>query len=229
MKTVQEVRNFPQKIRVGNVLQGRFFICPKIKGKGYRLNQQRTGFTVKYDQEGKQRKSALQRIERVKIFLREFERLGVLFSWKIKAVVASAEAKLLFPEAVKPPLVPPEICGFQTISTYESLDKKEIGRFWNLYMKKPWLALPREIIEQEYPHVAAVLSHTRASKNLVHDFIKRVFAEYALEGIWFSENKFGTKPFGPNPIILGVESPGVPSLINAALSREKQIPVVQLK
>ena len=224
MQSVERVTNFPEDLKGCNKLRGMFFICPKLKGKGYRMNQRGTGLTVRYDQEGRQKRSAFERIKKVKAFLNEFKSFSLPFEWETRAVIASAEAKLLFPESVAPPFIPLEIDGFLTISTYELLECAEMKRFYTIYKEKPWLVLPKDIIEQESFYTANVLSHAKAPGKLIVDFVNRVFSEYALEGVWFSKGKFGK-----NPIILGVETPGVPTLINAALPRKKRIPIIQLK
>lgn len=224
MRTVEKVSDFPAGITAGAKLQGRFFICPRIMGKGYRVNRQSTGFTVKYDGEGKQRKSTFERIKRVKAFLREFKNLEIPIEWEIKEIVASAEALFLFSEPVKPVLVPREIEGFPAISTYELAEKEGLSRFWELRKNRPWFTLSSEVVKKGNIAAAGVLNHTHASQSLVDDFACRVFTEYALEGIWFSEGLFGEKP-----IILGVEGLEVPKLINAALSKSKKVAAIQLR
>lgn len=66
---------------------------------------------------------------------------------------------------------------------------------------------------------------TTVPKNLAADFVRRVFAGFALDGILIRKGEFGTK----NPVILGVESPGVGVLQNAALPKGQWLPVIQLR
>jgi hypothetical protein len=223
MGCVSEFMNL-ENIKVGEVLEGRFFICPKLTGKGYRLNIEKTGFTVAYNQKGEQRRKTYENIERVKRFLNELKKFDVKAQWQIEGIVASAEAKLLFPNPVQQPFVPKQIQGFRTISTYDLLDKVQLEKFWSLFWEKRWEKLGANILKRATQEIANVLSHIRSNKSLVRHFVERVLAEYALEGVWFSERKFGS-----NPVILGVESITVPQIINSVLHQESKIPLIQLK
>lgn len=182
MRIVEKISDFPAGVTAGAKLQGRFFICPKLTGKGYRLNQQGTGFTVRYEQKGSQRKSTFERTQRIKAFLKEFRELKLPIEWEIKGIVASAEAKFLFPEPVEPALVPYEIEGFPTISTFKIVEKEGLGRFWELCKNKPWLVLSSEVVKKGNIAAMGVLSHTHAPQNLVDDFVCRIFWRICLRG-----------------------------------------------
>lgn len=218
MGNVEKVSNFWPEV-MDRPLNFRFFLCPKISGRGYRLNENLTGFTVKYVKGI--RNSSFQRINRVKSFLKEFEAFGLPYD--VKGIMASGEALILFPIPVSPPEVPLKIMGIPIISNYE-LAKIDFIKFGQLYKAKPWMNIPQKFREAEFSHFAGFLQHEDPSSSLVQDFVERVFAEYALDGLWAREGKFGE-----NPVFIGVESSEVPVLQNAALSREKWIPVIQLK
>ena len=69
--------------------------------------------------------------------------------------------------------------------------------------------------EEETKSAIAHLSDT--------ELIERIFTGFALDGKLISAGYFGN-----NPIILGIESPGVIILQNSALTRKQWLPVIQL-
>lgn len=217
MKCVEMIGNFESGAT--NSFNFIFFLCPKLNGNGYQLNENLTGFTVKY---GKGlRKSSFDRVQKVKNFLRESEELGILCN--VKGIMADEEAFTLFPIPVAPPEIFSGVDGIPIISTYE-LIKADFSRFGELFRNKPWMAVPNKFRDMGFSHLSNILGHTHAPENLIQDFIERVFAENALEGLWTKEGKFGE-----NPVFLGVEGPEIPILQNAALEKKDWIPYVQLK
>ena len=195
-----------------------FFLCTKISG--YRLNKARTGLTTTF-QDGV-RDSTFERIALVKNFLAEFQRLEIPCT--IQGIMASKEAIALFPIPLCEPDIPNKIDGVPVMSDY-SLLLGDLSRFGALYESKPWRDdnIPQGFIEQEKQVLSEILDKTMP-KNIIEDFIERVFAEYALEGLWLQEGKFGN-----NPIALGVETQATLVLQNAALPKTSWIPSIQLK
>ncbi len=226
MKLAENIRSIECVERIGNFeLEATdsfnfiFFLCPKLSGNGYRLNDNLTGFTVKYG--NGLRESSFQRVQKVKNFLMEFEKLGI--SYDVEGIMSAGEALTLFPIPVIPSEVPMDIGGIPVISNYE-LVKADFVRFGELCRNKPWMKVPQKFREAEFSHLVGLLKHAHPSDNLVKDFVERVFAEYALEGLWAKTGKLGE-----NPVFLGVESPEIPILQNAALEKKDWIPYIQLK
>jgi len=82
--------------------------------------------------------------------------------------------------------------------------------------------MPQRFVEQGEKRLNDLLPDGCPS-NVSKDFVRRAMAGFALDGILIKSGCFGG-----NPVLLGVESPEVAVLQNAALSRENRIPVIQL-
>lgn len=220
LENVEKVSNFYPGILEKGSLDFFFFLCPKMKGGRFRLNKNQTGFTTEYV-EGLNN-STPQRIVCVKRFLEEFKNLKIPFT--CRGILATADAIILFPFPVKPPIVFPEIEGVQIISNYE-LVKINFVKFLELINEKSWEKAPKRVRDLEFDRLFSDFpKYIKSPKNLIQDFVERTWAAYSLDGLLARAGKFGD-----NPILLGVESPGVAILQNAALPKEKWLPVVQLK
>lgn len=226
MKCVERFGNFGFKTYTGP-RTFIFFLCPKLNGNGYQLNENLTGFTVKYG-EGL-RKSSLDRVQKVKNFFAELKTTSAIIShYDLYGLMANGEALMLFPIPVDCLSAPDEIEGIKILESFEAT-KRDIGLFGRLLSSKPWMTVPEKFRKEEFSNLANVLQHAHLPKvpppdNLVKDFVERAFAEYAMEGLWAAKGKFGE-----NPIFLGTESPAVPILQNAALEPKDWIPYIQLK
>lgn len=219
------LRNFETVERVSNLypsiteksLNFLFFLCPKIKGSGLRLNRNKTGFIVDYSA-GLSNKSQ-DATERVKRFLAELTDIQV--SYSAKAIFASADSIILFPIPVEPPAIP-DITDFDVISNL-GLMLKHLPDFGRLYRDKPWNSVPKKVREQERERLSNLLP-SNTPNHLKQDFVERTWAGFALDGILTRQGYFGD-----NPVLLGVESPGVAVLQNSALPKDQWIPIVQLR
>jgi len=234
MDLFETIRKMPGVIKVSNfyektsarTLDFFFFICPRMKSSGLRVNELKTGLVAEYVK-GKN-KSTVERLAKVSAFIKEFQKLNIPYT--LTAVLASADALILFPIPVpKPPLEhylatnDNNIANVRTISNYEIV-LKFFPLFGELYYKKPWTQLPQKILRAEKERLESFFTSRRIPENLIQDFIRRIFAGFALDGILAQRGHFGIN----NPVLLGVESPGVAMLQNAALSRDQWLPVIQL-
>lgn len=232
MDLFKKLKGMESVEKVSNILPGVeerplnffFFVCPKLKGNGYSVNRNKTGFTTRYV-EG-QRESTFEKIERVKRFLEKFrsEHENAKISLTCVCVLAGGEALTLFPIPIEAPsTMPSEIKGIPVMSNYK-LVKDNLLKFWELYQTKPWERIPDKTREEEYAYIQNLIEYTHAPDNLVRDFAERIWAEYALDGILAKEGKFGK-----NPVLLGVEGEGTVMLQNAALPKKEWLPTILLK
>lgn len=200
-----------------------FFTCPKMKGGRWRnrirVNPQGTGFTTTY-KEGVTEES-LSRVHQAVNFARILTGVGIKVG-ALTNVFASTDSLILFPIPVSPPPTIPQFDGVRTISNYEVV-LGHLTLWGELYREQPWQKVPRWARKMEEERFRKLLPVT-APENLVEDFIRRVFAGFSLDGILIRQGKFGTE----NPVILGVESPGVAVLQNAALLNKEWLPIIQL-
>lgn len=194
-----------------------FFLCPKIKPAGFRPNRNKTAFRV--DFVPGVANSTLTRVERVLRFLEEFEQLDV--EYQLRAVLATADVIIL-------PLVPMEappligLDGIEVVSNFPFVQSR-LGMYFELYRDQPWMSLPERIRREERKRLEKLLP-SRTPAGLVDEFVERAWAGFALDGRLARQGCFGK-----NPVLLGVESPGVAILQNAALQRDQWLPVIQLK
>ena len=194
-----------------------FFICPKMKGNGFRLNGNKTGLEVEYV--GKKfPNSAIQAIGRAMIFLTEFQRLNLPFT--ARAIYASADALMLPSVPTSPPEVPthPDI----EVVPNDLVVASNICTFGQLYRAKPWSSAPQRVCSFERDRLSSILS-SHIPANVAADFVERTWSGFALDGLLIRQGLFGF-----NPVLLGVESPGISILQNAALPRDQWLPVLQL-
>lgn len=219
MRTVQRVEDW-DRLKDGDI-GFVFFFCPRMKSSGFWVNEEETGLETKYVP-GISGFSA-QRIARVAAFREEFGRLaGQRFS--ITAIFASADSALLFPRAVPPPATPNEKdVGFPVWENLTAFNK--FRDVWESFRnQKPWeKGAPYHIRDAEARRLRALLGSV--PRPLADDFIDRVFAGFAFDGVMLRTGGLGVA----NPVILGVESPGVPTLQNAGLEPMDRIPVIQLR
>jgi len=215
IETIKKINNFYPE-RISNPLNFVFFLCPAMNGSGFRLNRHKTGLTATY-KEGIS-KSGQKNIERVSRFVKEMEKTEIKFS--VTTIFANADSLILFPVPVKEPSLP-EYSIFETVGNYEAV-KQNLCIFSRFYRERPWLNVPEKFINTETDRLKeSFLSNL--PENIVLDFIDRTFAGFALDGALLRKGLFGE-----NPILLGVESPGVSVLQNVALTKKDWIPVVEL-
>lgn len=219
------LRELPSVARISNLapdhplpLEAVFFICPPMTGQGFRVNEVRTGLRAAYA-EGTSA-STIARVARVQAFAAEARTAGLHVS--ITAILAAADSMLLFPVPIEAPPVPDEIDGITVVSNLGPV-QANLGRFGTFYRERPWSRVPQRWVTGEEQRLRAMLP-AGVPDHLADDLIRRIFAGFALDGLLLREERFG-----PNPVILGVESPGVPVLQNAALQKGSWLPVVQLR
>lgn len=213
-RSVERVSNLYPSSTVDEPLNFLFFICPKTKG--FRLNPNATGLTTRYVVGNPP--STKDRLRRVGAFLEEVTQVGLGVS--VKAIFAAADSLILFPIAVPPPPCPQ--LDVEVLSNYEVV-REYLPAFWDLYRHQPWQKVPERLQEMERERLRTFFWKS-FPENIFRDFVRRVFAGFALDGLVIRAGHFGQ-----NPVLLGVESPGVPVLQNAALPREKWLPVIQLR
>lgn len=222
LEEVERVRNLYPK-GAERPLDLIFFTCPQMRGSRrrnrIRVNELGTGLTTRYE-EGISENS-LARLEKAKRFAQ------ILGEAKVKVgciinVVGTADALILFSPPVNPPPIP-RFEGVRTISNYEIV-LRHFALWAEFYRQQPWLNAPRWARKMERERLRGLLP-TTVPENLAEDFVRRVFAGFALDGILIHKGEFGTK----NPVILGVESLGVAVLQSAALPKEQWLPVIQLR
>lgn len=198
-----------------------FYFCPRMKSSGFWIKQDGTGLETKYVP-GISGFSA-QRIARVVAFRKEMERSNADLP-SITAIFASADSAMLFPQEVASPEKPArEEVGFPVIENLKAF--REHRPVWEtLRRTKPWLKnTPPHVQDAENRRLRGLLGPIPFP--VADDFITRVFAGFAFDGVLLRREILGLN----NPVILGVESPGVPVLQNAALDPDERIPVIQLK
>ncbi|MDO8482806.1 MAG: hypothetical protein Q7S86_03240 [bacterium] len=210
--TVDDIK-YPEK----TVLNFLFFLCPRLTGDGIIINRRDTGFTATY--RSGLSKSALERIGLVRKFAKESMQAGIKFT--TTAIFAAADAITLF---VPPPQTPQTPC-VPDIKIRSNLMpvRKAMGRWRELYTKRPW-EQARDVDYHMYPYEKARLMQLlpQAHWARLDDFVNRTLANFALDGVLMGEGVWGE-----NPIILGVESPGVAVLQNTVVKEKKRIPVIQ--
>lgn len=193
-----------------------FFLCPKM-AKGFKLSRHRTGLTTRYTPGNS--KSTEDRLPRVTTFVKEAEGLGICFT--VSALFSAADALILFPVPLSPP-PEPEVNGFRLISNY-GIVRERMDQFVDLYTRRPWCGrVPDRVIGAETDRLISFCPDKTPS-NVAQDFVERVLAGFALDGVLLREGAFVE-----NPVLLGVETPEVTILQNSMLPREKWLPVVQL-
>lgn len=216
--SVQKVSNFYPN---GNDLYDLvFFVCPRISGKGIKINKANTGFTASY-RDGMSEYSR-ERFVRVSNFLTEIRSIGLRYS--LTTIFAAADSYLLFPIPADPPEIPsPEFIpdGFELVSNLQ-IYRNFSTEFGYFYRDCIWKKTPQWARKLEIERLAEILP-INAPENLKTDFTDRCFAGFALDGLVLKQGIFG-----PNPVILGVESLGVSVLQNAALEKPDWIPVIDL-
>lgn len=226
MDLFQVIREFNSVKQVSNLypevenkpLNFLFFICPATKPSGYKINRNKTGLTVEYV--NGYNKSTDERLTRVNMFIEEAKKAKISFN--VSAIFASADAIMLFPIPVTPPFLPDLDFGIKIVSNYEIV-WSNFARYAKLFYSKPWENVPDKFVRMEYDRIKTFFSERKIPQYIVQDFIERVFAGFALDGVLIRGGYFGD-----NPVILGIESPGVVVLQNAALPRKQWLPIIQL-
>jgi hypothetical protein len=194
-----------------------FFICPKMKGAGLRVNRNTTGFTARYSSEPAP--TTNERFNRVKAFIDEATTVSIEIS--VTAVFASADALILYPIPFEPPPAP-QLNELEVVSNHE-LVNDALGDFWRIYDEQPWKKISPKITNAETERIRTLLPAS-APDNLKRDYIERVWSGFALDGILAHRGAFGA-----NPVLLAVEGRDVAILQNAALPKEDRLPVVELR
>lgn len=227
MDIFESIRSLDSVERISNLsphhpqpLNFLFFLCPSLSGKGYYVNKLGTGITARYV--NKVSKSAIERVSRVNAFVAEL-RQKIPIPFVVKAVFSSADALMLcVPPVPVPQATASEEIGFPVIAN-DGPVLRHLCLHSELYNRQCWQSVPDKIWKAEYDRLMSFLP-VNTPDNIRTDFAHRVFAGFGLDGLLMRDGCFGE-----NPIILGVESPGVTKLQNAALLREEWLPVVQLK
>jgi hypothetical protein len=186
------------------------------------LNQMGTGLTTQY--KAHPSSSLEKRIEQVREFAHEASRHGISFT--LTAIFADADAYILFPVPVKVPPVPATDFGLPNFRMMgnASVVRAHLEDFGALYCRKPWESIPHRLWLPEVERLRCFVP-SGAPENVRDDYVQRILAGFALDGILIRNGSFGVR----NPVILGVESAGVAILQSAALERKDYIPVVQLR
>ncbi|OGE82719.1 MAG: hypothetical protein A3B95_01560 [Candidatus Doudnabacteria bacterium RIFCSPHIGHO2_02_FULL_43_13b] len=181
------------------------------------MNPEGTGFTAKYVD----RLSGFAKARRDKAweFMAEVTAQDRNFDWVFRMVWGSADALILYSQTDYPG-IPADVR--EGVANHVAV-AAHIADFWRFYEEQPWQNSPAWAIKQEDRRLRSLLPEN-ATKHLKQDFVRRVFAGFALDGFLLRKGCFGR-----NPVILGVESSGVAVLQNAALEPKEQIPVIQLK
>jgi hypothetical protein len=192
-----------------------FFLCPALNSKGIRVNEFETGVTARYKETLSE--STQRRLELVRRFQEELASTGI--SFELKAICATADSLFLFSPPAGPPPVPS--VEFPMVSNHQAAYER-LNVWHELYCRKPWEGLPQRFVKQGEARLRGLLPD-RCPKFVCNDFVRRTFAGFALDGIMIRDGCFG-----PRPVILGVESPEVAVLQNAALPQEERLPVIQL-
>jgi len=216
LSSVLKVSNLYQQV-ADEVITFVFFICPKMKGQGFRINSNKTGFDAEYVP-AVLANSAILAIERATRFLSEFETLGLPFM--SRALYASADALILPSVPTTPPATPVSL-DVEIVSNDQAVIE-HLTDFGRLYREKPWRNTPQKISDLERQRLISILP-SNTPTNVACDFVERTWSGFALDGVLIR-----SECFGPNPVLLGVESPGVSVLQNAALPRDQWLPVIQL-
>ena len=227
LSSVERVSNFyniPQPLNLN------FFLCPRMTNKGLLLNGARTGLRAAY-KDGPA-KSTEERVDKLEKFLQEASAQGICT--RIQGIFAAADANLLFPIPPFPPPPPDAECALLTrlglrtktaitlaINT-EAFERHQ-ALFAQFYEEQPWLRVPARFWSGEEERLVKMLPKG-VPQYIKVDFLRRTFAGFALDGVLLRKGYFGR-----DPVLLGLESPGVPALQNAALPREEWLPVIQLR
>jgi len=187
-----------------------FFLCPARKGP-FKLNPEKTGFTAVY-KPGITPKSA-ENLARARQFLAQLKQAGIPYT--ATAVFASADSIVCFSRPVERPALPelPELAELDIVLV-ENYDPF-LTRFqqWVWFMKdRPWKNVPGRFLVQGRKEMDRLFLF-RPPANVFEDFMIRLLAYYALDGIIAREGAFG-----PNPVLLGVEGEWTDVVQNSAIS-----------
>ena len=218
LSSIKKVSNF--YVPEDTVLDLVFFVCPRLTGNGLKVNKLKTGFAASY-RDGISEYSR-ERFERVDRFCHELQSFDV--NYRLTAIFAAADSMMLFPIPAEPPNLPsaefvPQ--GFKLLSNLE-IYASQFQTFAKLYRDSVWQKAPPWAIKMERDRLAEILPRN-IPDNISEDFINRCFAGFALDGLILRQGYFGQ-----NPVILGVETPGVSVLQNIALERSQWLPVIDL-
>jgi hypothetical protein len=204
-----------ENIRVNGKINFLFFICPRMKTPGIVMEHGALACAYVPGLTG----FAETRVLKARAFIDRARSVGI--DCDLTAIYADADAFVLFQPAVKRPSDTPIIGGIKMVTNFE-LYRPEMDRyFMMLYKDAPWQNLPVWITEGQ--RLKGLLPGD-APRELKEDFVRRALAGFALDGLVIRKGMF----FG-NPILLGVESPGVAILQNAALEPGEKIPIVELE
>ncbi len=196
-----------------------FFVCPKMKSPGIVVENGK--LTARYVNGLSSFTNA--RIQKVNAFLDELRAIEIDgYAFSIKAIFASADSFILFETPVEPPSMTPAIPGIEVVSNLEIYKRNRPTNLETLLEERPWEKIPSRHLEEQR---LKKLLPADATREMRQRFVERTFAGFALDGVVIRHDAFSST--ARNPVILGVESPGVADLQNAQLG-EHPIPVVQL-
>jgi len=202
-----------------------FFLCPKMKSSGFQLNTYKTGLKAAYDTGLSN--STIERLKKVESFVQAARSRGIKLD--ITAIWANADPLILFPSGrtcICPSMEESLGPWVDLVVNNYDMVRKEMDAFWTFYEDEPWKSVPGRFVEMEEQRLRTMLVSAKAPPNIKDDFVRRAFAGFALDGYLLSN---AYRQYFGSSVILGVESPGVAVLQNAALSKTARIPVIQLK
>lgn len=202
-----------------------FFVCPR-RSQEFQVNDLETGFTTEYTKGiSESSEHHLQKLPEMVGRLK-----GRVAIRSLTGIFSGADALILPPVALPPPQPPVEIAGIKElrkeiaikiVSNYEAV-WFYFPRWAHLYYTRPWEQAPEWAREMEEKRLRRLL--VEVPERLANDFVWRVFAGFSLDGVLIREGEFGT----PNPVLLGIESPGVALLQNAAVGKNEKVPIIQV-
>ena len=225
MLTLNAVRNLPGVVDTGNLrvdyLKQRidlvFWLCPNMTSAGWRFNSETN--TLRAEFQPGLRDSSVGLINRVLTLKEQLEQLGCKIN-SVTVMFATADAILLLETPVEFPDAPSELSVVDVISTGYLVDRKYLQEWGKWRRTKPWKLVPGRFLNLEKERLKTIPWNSVPAW-LMDNWIERIFAGYAQDGVWVKRNF-------TNPIIVGVESRGVAVLQNAALSKKDWIPVIQI-
>lgn len=224
MPSVQKVSNlYPERMDFDRMLTFLFFACPRVNGSGFRINPQKTGLTASYTATASG--SMIDRVGQANAFIDEFRVLSAKhrIRYQCRCIFAAADALVLFPIPKAPPPTPEwGEANIELISNYEPM-RNHIELLAEFRQNKPWQSLPGSVITEERQRLLSFLPHGLPD-NIRQDYVERIFAGFCLDG-----HLIRKELFGENPIILGVEPPGVTMIQNSALAKQDWVPVIALR
>ncbi len=228
LSSVEKVSNFyrDEEPEEGFTFVG--FLCPhrtipfQVKrthrGKEGQIVDVRTKYSAGLSQ------GAISRIDRIYHFQKESE--NFIESSRIVLVWADSDSYVCFVIPFMKIPAPPKVEGFDIISNRNIWEREEnLKEYWNICRKteKFLSKVPTRFVEIERTILSQIFS-SNVPESLKQAIANKILASYILDGILLEKGAYG-----PNPVILGVESASVAIIQNCTFSQNKRIPVIELK